>query len=78
MILISILSIFSVLVAMSIQAHHMEHTCLNLSDLLEYATRLNILMIGILLFLENVKTRGFSIINLGKHLPNFIIGILIK
>jgi len=39
--------------ATSHQAHRMEHTYLNSSDLQEYATRLTILMIGILLFLEN-------------------------
>ena len=53
MILVSILSIFQALMATSHQAHRMEHTYLNLSDLQEYATRLTILMIEILLFLEN-------------------------
>ena len=51
--LISILSIFLALMATSHQAHRMEHTYLNSSDLQAYATRLKILMIGILLFLGN-------------------------
>jgi len=56
MILISILSISLALMAMFpiLKAHRMEHTCLNSSDLQEYATRLKILMIGILLFLEHL------------------------
>jgi len=53
MILISILSIFLALVATSHQAHRMEHTYLNSLDLQKHATRLKILMIGILLFLDN-------------------------
>jgi len=36
------------------QAHRMEHTYLNSSYLQEYAAKLKILMIGILLFLENI------------------------
>jgi len=44
-------TIFLALMAIFHQAHRMEHTYLNSSDLQEYATRLKILMIGILLFL---------------------------
>ena len=36
-----------------ISPSYMEHIYLNSSDLQEYATKLKILMIGILLFLEN-------------------------
>jgi len=54
MLLIAILSNVLALMAMFHQAHRMEHTYLNSSDLQEYATMLfKILMIGILLFLEN-------------------------
>jgi len=41
------------LMVKSHQAHRMEHTYLNSSDLQEYATRLKILMIEMLLLLEN-------------------------
>ena len=37
-----------------VNQHNINKTYLNSSDLQEYATRLKILMIGILLFLENL------------------------
>jgi len=42
MIFISILSVSLALTVISLQAHRMEHTCLNSLGLLEYATRLEI------------------------------------
>jgi len=40
-----------------------------------YATKLTIFMKGIILYLANFLSKVFSIINLGKHLPNYIIRI---
>ena len=53
MILIWILSTFQAWIATFQKVHRMEHIYLNSSDLQEYATKLKILMIEILLFLEN-------------------------
>jgi len=48
----------------------MEHIYLNSSDLQEYATRLKILMIGILLFLVNLK-QGFLYHKIRKTFAKF-------
>jgi len=71
MILISILSIFLALMGTSHQAHRMEHTYLNSSDLHEYATNLKILMIGILFFSRKLLKQGFLYHKLRKTFAKF-------
>jgi len=58
--MILILSTFQTWMATFQLVHRMEHIYLNSSDLQEYATKLKILMIQILLFLEKFKA-GFSL-----------------